>query len=507
MSGYFPTPWYSTMIVREPRLGRRPRLHPRFDSLEYRDLMTLLVTFTVTNTEDNPYGTAPPGSLRAALLGIADYNNSSGSSVQFEIDFDIPGSGVQTIQPLTPLPVVPANTFINGKSQPGYSGTPLIEINGSEAGTYRSPGYYVEGLILLGGEIEGISIDRFAGDQLLVVRPEVIQADDIGISPSPLLLYGGGQAGISVLGAAADGSTIGGTAAGQGNVISANYWGIYTYGVDYLSISGNIIGLDPSETRAFGNTFAGIELQSTDPADGPAAIGDTVSDNVIGGGSIYGFYLSTGVNGTHDSEDAILGNTFGENPSGAPLPNSRYDLFIDANADGNTANGNTFAPVSVGPIAPVVRDVNPYNNYSNNVGFDPSQQGVDIGVTTSYQNTLSPNGHLEGFVSNFVVTNLGSATATNVVIEVIETGTPNFEFSGEQIPTDASFVIVPFATAAGYPGYLITIPSLAAGQSLDDVSMSFNGGFAANTFTGNLAVTVESDGIDLDLADKHTTVF
>jgi hypothetical protein len=493
-SGEFP------MIFR----NRQRRLQARFDWLESRELLAL-VTFTVTNTEDFPYGIAP-GSLREAIANIANYNNTSGSPVNFEIDFDIPGSGVQTINALLPLPTVPANTFINGDSQPGYAGTPLIEINGSQVEAYRSPGYYSEGLIVKGGEIDGIAIDRFAGDELLVTGPELVQGNDIGITPSSDLLYGGGQAGISVLGAGADGSTIGGTAAGQANIISANYWGIYTFAVDDLSIAGNIIGLDPTGTKNYGNFFAGIEIQSTDPLSGVKGTGDTVSGNVICG-SIYGFYLSTAVGGTHDSGDTVTGNTFGQNLSSVSFPNTKYDLFIDANADGNTVSGNTFTPVSGTAGSPVVRDINPYNTYSGNVGFDPTQHGVDVGVTTSYQDTLSPNNMLEGFYANFTVTNQGSSTATNIVIEVDETGIPNFEFNGEEIPIDASFVVVPFANQSGYPGYLIMIPSLAAGQTLDGLTMIFDGGNSANTFTGNLAVTVESDGIDPDLADKHTTVF
>ena len=41
---------------------------------------------------------------------------------------------MQTIAPLSALPAITNPVLIDGFSQPGYGGTPLIEINGSQAG-------------------------------------------------------------------------------------------------------------------------------------------------------------------------------------------------------------------------------------------------------------------------------------------------------------------------------------------------------------------------------------
>ena len=75
------------------RDARRNRL--RFDWLEER---TLLATFVVTNTNDSG-----PGSLRQAIL---DSNAATGQTNT--IDFNIPGSGVQTIAPLSACPRSPS---------------------------------------------------------------------------------------------------------------------------------------------------------------------------------------------------------------------------------------------------------------------------------------------------------------------------------------------------------------------------------------------------------------
>ncbi len=86
---------------------------------------TLLSTFLVSNTGDSG-----PGSLRQAIL---DSNAATGATNT--IDFDISGTGVQTIAPLSPLPAITNPVLIDGTSQPGYAGTPLIELSGSQAGT------------------------------------------------------------------------------------------------------------------------------------------------------------------------------------------------------------------------------------------------------------------------------------------------------------------------------------------------------------------------------------
>ena len=77
------------------------RLRPRVEWMEDR---TLLSTFLVTNTDDSG-----PGSLRQAIL---DSNAATGTTNT--IDFDIPGSGVQTIAPLSPLPAITNPVLIDG---------------------------------------------------------------------------------------------------------------------------------------------------------------------------------------------------------------------------------------------------------------------------------------------------------------------------------------------------------------------------------------------------------
>src|SRR5262249_59096844 len=109
--------------ARRSRTPLRPApFRPRLEALEGRDVPS---TLTVTTTLDSG-----PGSLRQAIL---DANAHAGADV---IDFAI-GSGVQTIQvgstTGTPLPTITDSVTIDGTSQPGYSRTPLIDLDGENA--------------------------------------------------------------------------------------------------------------------------------------------------------------------------------------------------------------------------------------------------------------------------------------------------------------------------------------------------------------------------------------
>lgn len=128
-----------------------------FEGLEQREL---LATPSVLNTLDS--GT---GSLRHAIV---DANVSIGHDV---ITFNIPGIGVQTIQPLTALPTITDPVTIDGYSQPGSSFNTLagpnnavlkIELDGSLAGSSG-------GLLINASEsiVRGLIINRFSRDRIM----------------------------------------------------------------------------------------------------------------------------------------------------------------------------------------------------------------------------------------------------------------------------------------------------------------------------------------------------
>jgi hypothetical protein len=149
------TSWRSIKPARPapPRLRRHSpassgtvRFRPRFELVEDR---TLLSTFLVTSTADTG-----PGSLRQAIL-----DSNAATSQTNTIDFAIPGTGIQTISPSSPLPSITASVLIDGTTQPGFTRAPLISVNGHSTGVL-SP------LAVSGGNvrIRGLAIDQVAID-------------------------------------------------------------------------------------------------------------------------------------------------------------------------------------------------------------------------------------------------------------------------------------------------------------------------------------------------------
>jgi hypothetical protein len=100
----------------------------------------------VLNTEDSG-----PGSFRQAIL---DANANPGYDT---IDFQV-GSGVAVIQPRSPLPFITDSVLIDGTTQPGFAGTPLVVLDGTLAGTTNAFGL----LIQAGGStVQGLVIGSF----------------------------------------------------------------------------------------------------------------------------------------------------------------------------------------------------------------------------------------------------------------------------------------------------------------------------------------------------------
>src|SRR5579884_1496702 len=177
------------------------------EALERR---VLLSTFLVTTTAD-----AGDGSVRSAILA-ADAAKAAAT-----IAFDIPGAGVQTIVPLSALPAVTAAVTIDGTTQPGYAGTPLIALDGSSAGpaadglNFTAPGSGAVGL-----DLENFSGNGIALRASLTVPKgnQFVRNCFIGTDPTGTLARGNGGDGILVT---SSNATIGG-GGGAGNLISAN---------------------------------------------------------------------------------------------------------------------------------------------------------------------------------------------------------------------------------------------------------------------------------------------
>ena len=238
----------------------------------------------VTNTNDTGFG-----SLRQAITTV---NSLSISGVA--IGFNIPGPGVQTIQPVNQLPTILEPILIDGYSQPGSSPNTLavgdnavilIDLDGSLLGGQTGPS--AVGLFVASDNvtIQGLAMGNFASDAIeaQVRSGLVIQGNFIGTNASGTTAAPNG---IGVYFPVVTNSTIGGITPAARNLISGNGNGIFldTIGPSMsagILVVGNEIGTNAAGTAAIGNTGDGVVFFGA----ANSTIGGTTSGagNVISG--------------------------------------------------------------------------------------------------------------------------------------------------------------------------------------------------------------------------------
>jgi CSLREA domain-containing protein len=262
--------------------------------------------------------------LRAA---IQQANATAGADT---ITFSI-GSGPVTIQPgATALPQITEALVIDGTTQGGvgYTGPPLVELDGS-----ASPGYGLASSAVV--TIRGLVMNRFASGSAIALFAgsggSVVQGNYLGTNMAGGSAAGNAGAGIQVF---SSGNTIGGANASDRNVISDNDTGIVLL-ADNNTVTGNYIGTDAAGTSALGNASAGIVLQGSNS--------NTITNNVISGtkptnGSGAGIDLVQSA--TESTNNVIQGNLIGTDKTGSiALGNSRRGINLNG-ASSNTIGGS-----------------------------------------------------------------------------------------------------------------------------------------------------------------------
>lgn len=242
-----------------------------------------MTTFTVSNTNDSG-----AGSFRDAIIGA---NESSGLD---NITFDLPGSEPQKIQLMSSLPDISDLVNIDGTTQSGYDGTPIIELNGENAGLEAN------GLTLTadasGSTIRGLAIYNFGGSGIVLDGADnnQISGNYLGTDASGIVDLGNQGNGISLENGASD-NLIGGAS-----------------GTNLSSITSSAVSLNDNRNLILGNDVDGISFS-----------GKGTKHN-----RIEGNYIGTDVSGTFD-----LGNDKGISISDGASRNSIANNLISGNED------------------------------------------------------------------------------------------------------------------------------------------------------------------------------
>ncbi len=279
-------------LLARRRAYRRADRSVKLEKLLALEPRQLLTTAIVMNTDDSG-----PGSLRDAILST---NSGEGPHI---INFEIPGSGVQTITPLTPLPALTGNQIINGNSQPDYANSPLIVISGTSAGAGAN-GLDVQSQTV----IVGLDIINFGGNGILLD----VGSDDSNIEGNYLGVDATGSTaagnldGISIFQSASN--TLSGNLI-SGNMSSGVYLGNEGVNSAYNLLIGNSIGINAAGTGAVPNDdgiddFGELNSIGEDSSLGPA--------NVISGNDEVGIRLET----ADATSNTIANDDIGTDPSG-----------------------------------------------------------------------------------------------------------------------------------------------------------------------------------------------
>jgi hypothetical protein len=523
--------------------SRRATYRPKLEALEERSVPTTLV---VTNTGDNggvnPAPFAGTGTLRQAII---DADQQSSPAV---IDFAIPTTdsgynsttGTFQIQPQAALPNVgPAvldnnPVVIDGTSQPGYAGKPLIELNGADARA-------ASGLRCDGGPrggfdtIKGLDINSFSGFGIFLrsndntVTGCYIGTDVTGTQPMPNL--GGGISVGDINSVYSSGNTIGGTAPGQGNVISGNgstnYYsaplgqspaGVILIGPTNV-VEGNLIGLTADGSAAVGtnvwpgvvvlagnNTIGGLDTNV--PGQPLAGAGNVISGSVDNTGiDISDAYQPLqGVVGV-----VIEGNYIGTNAAGTAAVGNGDGVYGGGSGtviENNLISGNTRDGLTIGGLGTIVKD-----NYigTDATGMAPLGNG-STGLYAGYSdmtivgNVISANGH-SGSGTNErdgIVLTTGSVPFAGTIVQGNYIGTDATGNPTLGMGNVGDGVLVSHGYGENITSNLIggTTPGAAniiAGNGGSGVDMVGSGAFD-NTTEGNSIYA--NGGLGIDLGDQ-----
>lgn len=284
-------------------------------------------TFTVTTTNDSGLG-----SLRQAILG-ANASPNPANEVD-TIAFNL-ASGLQVIAPNSPLPAITEAVIIDGSTQPGFSQSPVIVLDGTHAGPganglWGKADLNVFALTIRNFSSYGIEFDTGGGFSSCVVigngndGVHISGASiDVGTNSydDPLdgnQISGNGGHGIAIVGSMATGNYV------EGNTISQNGGS----GIDIEGAANNNIGIYGYDGYPFGQG----NVIAQNHGDGITIVGNTAQGNKIGGNSI----------GTNAAGTVAAGN-LGNGIRIQDAPSNEIGIYVYSFgivSYGNTISGN-----------------------------------------------------------------------------------------------------------------------------------------------------------------------
>jgi len=386
-------------------------------------------TFTVKNTNDTGVG-----SLRQAMF---DANVTPGADV---IDFDIPGTGVKTIAPASPLPTITGPVSINGYSQTGAhpntravgsDAVLKIELNG--AGVPDGDGLVIEAS---NSTVKGLIVNRSSNSGIVIrgsgATGNRVVGNYIGTDASGTQKLGNGISGVRI--ANAPNNTVGGATAAERNVISGNGLnGVVIFddnggNATDNKVTGNYIGTDKKGATLLGNTAYGVRIANASNN----TIGGTIeaSRNVISGNA-NGVVIDTGLGGSATG-NRVLRNVVSRNDGDGVEITS--EVATGNRILSNSIYANAGLGIDLGDDGPNANDPGDADTGANNLQNKPLLSSAKKGAT----GTTTVRGKLDStpnktfnvqFFSNPSGTDEGKTLLGSVAVSTNGAGDASFAFS------------------------------------------------------------------------------
>jgi hypothetical protein len=454
----FARPWLS----RPSRLTRRPH-RPALQVERLEDRLAPATFVVNTNADDNdaaasmpPAGADGTLSLREAI--IASNNTPSTPAAPNVINFNLAGTAPFTINVGSSgqgaLPALTQPVVLDGTSQAGFASSPLVVVDGSQAGTgangldLQTGGITVKALVICRWSLNGIKVESNDGTASDTITGCYLGTDPTGTSALPNQQNGilidatnSNNAGLSASNTAISNNVLSGN--GNDGILITAINGIAAG----TTLTGNFIGTNVGGTQALPNSADGIALVSasgatiggtTAPArnvisgngnDGVRIAGTTANDatfnlvegNYIGvdstGNRALGNPAGSGVEvdgGTHNTiggESAGARNVIGANLTGIDLNDGAQNNMVLGNyvgigADNATAVGNRMHGIVL----------HSKGNAGGQTGEPGVQNNLIGGETAGDGNTVAFNGTAGVAVFGNPVSLAGEANTGNAIL-------------------------------------------------------------------------------------------
>ena len=366
--------------------------------------------FTVTSLSDS----TSTGTLRWAIINV---NTTPGAP--HVLSFNLPAPFI--IAPTGTLPALQQPVRVDGTTQPGYAGVPIVRLVGSNTAIFG------QGLSLEadGSILRGLSIEKYEAKLAVQILSSSSRVEACHLTSN--------GTGIAVL--SGTNVVIGGLALSNRNVISANGGdGVVINGTAARGtrVQGNYIGVDPGGVLPAGNGATGVYIQ-----DSPS---NAVGGAVAGAGNVISY------NGQHGVSIAVAGAGSNVVQGNIILSNANHGVFIDGApyarvggllpAERNVISGNGEAGVYVRALSPYAQVVNNIIGLATNgaaaLGNGSASNGHGLATFSAHGlmvsnwiagNTL--NGILvsgAGAVSNVLLGNRIGLTVSNVALPNLQAG-------------------------------------------------------------------------------------